>query len=361
MSRLKRYLRKAYYWIKEDVDPKTPVVEGVPDFNMHDKVEREEYFHVAYMSVFLVLFFAYIYFTPDLIDLMLDFFPSVGPIPAFWIVHIAFGFGILFLSAMARQVKIGYERKLDQRVNAYPVMTGTITEMEEEGYTIKYFQMAIQDIRQVATGGQEVQLHTNPGDFKVNHNDNMYIITTAYTKEKDILHQFPVITEHKLDDHLALKRFEDVYFGWVGVRRQVSKIHFVVPQRTRDQRPIMYVGHSAVTVDQVMKRQHPKPVNEDEIYAVERLYALTQGERLQQQSVQERARIRELSEQNKMLRLQLYQKQQEEKKKSVVFTPEKEKVPIIGLTGWKLYAFYIGLGLLIVLALIFGSAYFGVW
>ena len=189
----------------------------------------------------------------------------------------------------------------------------------------------------------------------------MYQITTAYTPDNHILHKFPVITEHTLDDHLALKRFEDVFFGWVGINILVSKIHFVVAQRIQDQRPVMYVAHSAVTCEQILKRQTPKLVDEQEIYAAERLYALTQGERLHQENVQKTARIKELEHQGKLYRRQLLRKGQEERKKSTILTPEQEKIKWLGLTGWKAYAFYIIIGLLIVATIIFGSAYFGLW
>ena len=259
MSKIKDRIREKYYDLFGG-GPE-PIIQDVPDFELNSRYEREEYFYLIYMGCFIILFMCWIYFTPDLIDLLLVYFPSIGPVPGFWIVNISFGLGCLVLGAFIRQAKINYYQKLIQRANAYPVITGTITEMQEEGFSTKYFQLAIQDIRRVATGDQEILLHTNPGNLRVNPNDNMYIFTTAYTDDDHILHQFPVITEHSIDDHLALTRFEDVFFGWLGVRRQVAKIHFVVPQRIQDQRPVMYVAHSAVTVEQILQRQTPKLVD----------------------------------------------------------------------------------------------------
>jgi len=359
---LRKKLTSAYQTITRTTPQ--PAITEIPDLDTAKKYEREEYFYLAYMGGFLLLFMAWIVYTPDLIDLLLVYFPSIGPVPGFWIINIAFGLGLAVIGMFIRQAKINYVHKLSERANAYPVISGTITEMQEDGYTVKHFQLAIKDIREVAKGGHEIPLPGNPGTHTVNPNDHMYQVTTAYTPEDSILHKFPIITEHPLDDHLTLKRFEDVFFGLVGINVLVSKIHFVVPQRIQDQHPVMYVAHSAVTVEQILQRQTPKLVDETELYATERLWALTQGERLHQANMQQAARIKELERQTRKYRLELRRKAQERKKEqSTIMTPEKDHIPFFGgyLTGWKMYLIIAIIVVAVFALAFFGGSYLGFW
>jgi hypothetical protein len=339
-----------------------PPLRELPDKNMAKLYEREETFYVIYIMALMALLVVWFVLSPDLVDWLLYLFPSIGPIPATWIVNISLGLGLLVCGLGIRQVKVNYERKLDQRAHAYPWMTGTYTELTEGGYTTRYFQIAIEDVRELASSGDEVQLWGNPGCMTLGVDDHIYLVTQAYVPEDDLMRQFVVVTNQTLDEHLALKRFEDVFVGLLSVNVQVAKVNFVVPQRIQDQKPIMYVTHSAVTVNQTLNKDPTKIVDDDEIYAAERLYALTTGERYQQKSVQDRARIKELEEQNVRLQRHLVDAEnRSDEEESLILTPEKEKVPILNLTGWKMYVFYAVIVFLIIGCVWGVGSVFGLW
>ena len=111
---LKQKLTEVYYKLR-GIDP--PVIQELHDFNKDYQYEREQWFYMLYLIAFFGLFLVWVRYSDAVLDWFLTLFPSVGPIPGYWIVNSVMLAGLGMVALGIHLLKEAYFKRCAARVN----------------------------------------------------------------------------------------------------------------------------------------------------------------------------------------------------------------------------------------------------
>jgi hypothetical protein len=325
-------------WWKNLRGYEPPIIQEIPSIDLKQKIEKEEWFQVGYVLALASLLIAFIY-VGDIFTQFVNDLIGHALVGYSWII-IAMGYGIpgvlcLFLGVLFSQWRVTYEKNLHQKATRYRCMTGEIREKTEKGFISNMYQFFFEDLNIVGKPGDTFELYDGT-EHTLGEDEWLYLATGAWEDEDSLLRDVMLVTHGTLDEHLGLLKHETVFLpdAWIGVVREVSKVNWLVPQRIQNQKLVMYVTDSAVTLRDKLENRTPHKIKDAQTWVAEREMALTLTQRVRHENEQLKAQLKHGEQTYKKLGRAYMRKETTQFRDSEILKAEDTKPKWLGFSGW---------------------------